>query len=307
MRSTSASLRPFVEDAIGRRRPSDVALEDARSRRGGTRPSLIARARASPTPSTSTRSATLGPHDLLQVARSGRRRGRRRSRAAAGSCAAAGSRAAAAAESRPTSAREVQHRGDLLEVEQLLVVEVGERAPCTSSSSQSASSTEVVLGHEAAVVLDAAHQLLELEQHEAAVGAELDDVALDLLGDAAHHLGPLEDGDDVAHGHEVLDLERRQRAADGVEAGLVALEDLQRLVGPGEHAGGSARACASRRRRWIATTDMVLRDRDHRHVDLAGDPLGGAVPGARLRRRDVGVGDEVHVGPGDAAGSRRRG
>ena len=67
---------------------------------------------------------------------------------------------------------------------------------------------EVVLDHEAAVVLDAAHELLELEAHEAAVDAELDDVSLDLLGDAAHHLGALEHGDDVADGDEVLDLER---------------------------------------------------------------------------------------------------
>ena len=94
---------------------------------------------------------------------------------------------------------------------------------------------EVVLGHQAAVVLDAAHQLLELEQHEPAVGAELDDVPLDLLGDPPHHLGALQHGGDVADGHEVLDLERRQRAAHRVEAGLVPLEDLQRLVGAGEH------------------------------------------------------------------------
>ena len=69
----------------------------------------------------------------------------------------------------------------------------------SSASASSASSrchagvlVEVVLDHEAAVVVDAAHELVELEAHEAAVDAELDDVELDLLGDAAHHLGALQ-------------------------------------------------------------------------------------------------------------------
>ena len=66
---------------------------------------------------------------------------------------------------------------------------------------------EVVLDDEAPVVLHAAHELLELQLHEAAVDAELDDVELDLLGDPAHHLGALEHGDDVAHGDEVFDLD----------------------------------------------------------------------------------------------------
>ena len=38
------------------------------------------------------------------------------------------------------------------------------------------------------------------------------------------------------------------------------------------------------------------------HVDRAGHPLGGAVAGAGLGGGHVGVGHEVHVGPGDAAG-----
>jgi hypothetical protein len=49
-----------------------------------------------------------------------------------------------------------------------------------------------------------------LQQHEAAVDAELDDVAVELLGDAPHHLGPLQHGHDVAHGDQVLDLEGAQ-------------------------------------------------------------------------------------------------
>ena len=95
---------------------------------------------------------------------------------------------------------------------------------------------EVVLADEAQVGEHAAGELLELQLDEPAVEAELDDVALDLLGDPAHHLRALQHGDDVADRHEVLDLERRQRAGDAVEARLVAAEDLQRLVGAGEDA-----------------------------------------------------------------------
>ena len=55
------------------------------------------------------------------------------------------------------------------------------------------------------------------------------------IGDAADHLGPLEHRGDVADRDQVLHLQGRQRGADGVEAGLVPLEDLERLVGPGQH------------------------------------------------------------------------
>ena len=103
---------------------------------------------------------------------------------------------------------------------------------------------EVVLAHEPQVGEHAAGELFELELDEPTVEAELDDVALDLLGDAAHHLRALEHGDDVADRHEVFDLERRERAGHAVEARLVATEDLQRLVGAGEHARDRDRASA---------------------------------------------------------------
>ena len=51
----------------------------------------------------------------------------------------------------------------------------------------------VVAGDELAVGVDAGHQLVELQGEQPAVGAELDDVAGDLVGDAAHHLQPLRD------------------------------------------------------------------------------------------------------------------
>ena len=133
----------------------------------------------------------------------------------------------------------------------------------------------------------------------------LDDVAVDLLGDAAHHLGALQDGDHVAHGDQVLDLEGGEGAGHGVEAVLVPLEGLQGLVGPVQQAGGELEGVLDRP---VVDGDhrQVLGHRDHRHVDGAGHPLGGAVAGAGLRRGHVGVGHQVDVGPGDAAGVGRQ-
>ena len=143
---------------------------------------------------------------------------------------------------------EVQHVGHGLEVEQRLGVEAGQaghgllEVPVVLL-------VEVVDDDQAALVLHPGQELLELEAHEAAVDAELDDVALDLLGDAQHHLGALQHHDDVADGDEVLDLERREAVGDLVEALLVALEGLQGLVGPVEQPGDGLRAGASRRPR----------------------------------------------------------
>ena len=105
---------------------------------------------------------------------------------------------------------------------------------------------EVVAHDEQTVVLDAGHQLVELQLHEPAVDAELDDVGSDLVGDAPHHLGALQHRDDVAHRDEVFDLERRQRRGHLVEAVLVPLECLERLVRP-RSSRGSTRAGASGR------------------------------------------------------------
>ena len=76
---------------------------------------------------------------------------------------------------------------------------------------------EVVLGNQAPVVFHSADELVELEHHEATVGTELHHVALDLLGDPAHHLGALQHGGDVADGDEVFHLECGQRTAHRVE------------------------------------------------------------------------------------------
>src|SRR5258706_16292970 len=95
---------------------------------------------------------------------------------------------------------------------------------------------EMVAPDEAAVILDPAGELLELQLDEPTIVAELYDVALDLVGNAPHHLGPLEHRRDVAECDEIFDLERRERAGYPVETRLVATEDLQRLIGAREHA-----------------------------------------------------------------------
>ena len=92
---------------------------------------------------------------------------------------------------------------------------------------------QVVADDQLALGVDAGDQLLELEGEQPAVGAELEDVVLDLAGDPDDHLESLRDDRDVAHRDEVLDLEGGQGAGDLVEAQLVALEGGERLVGAG--------------------------------------------------------------------------
>ena len=126
----------------------------------------------------------------------------------------------------------------------------------TFISSKSSGVLEVVLGDQAAIVLDAADQLLELEQHQPAVGTELDDIALDLVGDAAHHLGPLQHRRDVTHGHEVFDLERRERSAHRVEASPCSGSRIWSAWSARASTRGIGSSVCFSPRRWMATTDM---------------------------------------------------
>ena len=142
---------------------------------------------------------------------------------------------------------------------------------------------EVVLDDQAAVVLDAAHELLELQPHEAALHAELDDAQLDLLGDAAHHLGALQHGDDVAHGDEVLDLDGGQRAGDLVEAVAVALEGLDAPGWPGSSSRGIGSSVCFWSRDVDGDDGHVLGDGDDRHVDASAPPVRPCGGGCRSR------------------------
>ena len=82
---------------------------------------------------------------------------------------------------------------------------------------------------------DADHRLLELHLDQPALGAELDDVALDLDRHARDELGALEHGEHVVQRHAALELERGQAGGDLVEAAAVLVERRERLVGLGEH------------------------------------------------------------------------
>ena len=259
----------------------------------------MARARDSPTPATSSRSSIVAAHDLLEAAEAPHDALDHR----------LGQPGDAGQEAVPPGlhvgveidhrARQVEGLGHTPEIEKLLGTHVGEGGHGLFDLPLRLG-IEVVEDHEAAVVVYAPHQLLELELDQPPVDAELHDVAGDLVGDAPDHLGALQDVDDVTDGDEVLDLEGGERSRDAVEPLPIALERLQRLVGPGQEAGDVLE-------RMLLVVDVdrddrhVLRHRDDGDVDGAGDALGRAVPGTGLGRRHVGVGHEVDVGAGDAA------
>ncbi len=145
---------------------------------------------------------------------------------------------------------------------------------------------QVVARDQLAVGLDPGDQLVQLQGQQPPVGAQLDDVPLDLAGDAAHHLQPLGHRGDVADRDQILDLEGGQRARDLVEAHLVALERRQGLVG--------LRQDGRRVLEDVAAAGDVQRDdphrladRDHRVAGLLGDPFRRAVPGAGLLGGDA--------------------
>ena len=88
------------------------------------------------------------------------------------------------------AAGEVQCGGHGAEVEQLVGGQHGQRRQRVGDRPRAVA--EVVLDDEEAVVLHVADQLVELQADQPGVGAELDDVVVDLVGDAAHHLAALE-------------------------------------------------------------------------------------------------------------------
>jgi hypothetical protein len=158
----------------------------------------------------------------------------------------------------------------------------------------------VVAHDQVALGVDAGDQLLQLQAEQPAVGAQLEHVVLDLRMDAGDHLQPLHDRGDVAHGDQVLDLERRQGAGDLVEAELVALERGQSLVRAAQDRPRVLHDVAHRAD--VEGDDLHrLRHRDHRHAGLAGDPVRRAVSRAGLVGLDAGVGHQVDSCPQDPA------
>ena len=160
------------------------------------------------------------------------------------------------------------------------------------------SSTAVVADQRGLVGGDADHRLLELHLDQPALGAELDDVALDLDRHPGDQLGALQDREHVVEDAAALELEHGQAGGDLVEALAVLVERRQALVGLGQHRGDVLKDVLGALD--VERDDVAaLGDRDDQRVGLFGDALGGAVPGPRLRAEDRRVGHQLDVGPGD--------
>jgi hypothetical protein len=98
-----------------------------------------------------------------------------------------------------------------------------------------------------------------------------------------------------------LELQRGEARGDLVQAGAVLVERRQRLVGLGQHHRDVLEDVLGAVH--IQRDDLAaLGDGDHQRVGLLGDALGGAVAGARLVRKDRGVGHQLDVGRGDLGG-----
>src|SRR5437868_2414451 len=186
--------------------------------------------------------------------------------------------------------------GHGLQVDQIAggeLVQVGQRLDEGARALYQRGVREIVADDQFAFGVDAGDQLVELQGEQPSVGAELDDISLDLLGDPADHLQPLYDGRDVADRHQVLDLQRGERPGDLVEPVLVPFERRQGLVRLGEDHG----------RLLQDVPDAVqvegddphrLADRDDREPGLPGHPLRGPVPRPRLVRRNRRIGNQVY-------------
>ncbi len=145
---------------------------------------------------------------------------------------------------------------------------------------------------------DADHRLLELHLDQTALGAELDDLALDLDRHPRHELGALENRQDVVQHDSGLELQRGQTRGDLVEAAAVLLERLEALIGLGEYDRDLVEQVLGAAE--VERDDVTpLRDRDHEGVGLLGDALGGAVAGTGLGRADRRIGHQLDVGPED--------
>src|SRR5215218_2889087 len=161
-----------------------------------------------------------------------------------------------------------------------------------------------VVAHERGLVAgDADHRLVKLHLDQAALGAELDDVALDLDAHARHELGALQHGEDVVERRAALELERGEARRDLIEAAAVLVERRERLVGLRKHDGDVLEDVL--RAVDVERDDLApLRDRDHERLGLLADALGRAVTGAGLERQDRRVGRQLDVAPDDLRGVR---
>ena len=162
---------------------------------------------------------------------------------------------------------------------------------------------QVVVHERGLVGGHADHRLLELHLDEAALGAELHDVALDLHRHARDELGALEHREHVVQGHAPLELERREARRYLLEAAAVLLEGGKRLVGLGEH-HRNVLEDVLRAVEVEADGAPALGDGDHERVGLLRDALRRPVPGAGLQRQDRRIRHQLGVGPEDLGAVR---
>ena len=109
----------------------------------------------------------------------------------------------------------------------------------------------VVVDDRRLVARDVLHELVELHADQAALAAELDAVALDLLGHPRRHLGALDDHEHVVEHDGALELERGQAREALVEALAVGLERRRAPGSCGRVRRRSRRAgSGDRGRRW---------------------------------------------------------
>ncbi len=148
------------------------------------------------------------------------------------------------------------------------------------------------------LLLDPDRQLVQLQRQQSPVRAQFDHVLGDLGRDPADHFQPLRDRRHVADRDQVLDLQRRQRARDLVEAQLVPLQRGQRLVRPRQDRPGLLQDPPLP---VHVQRDQPhrLRHRHHREAALLGDAVGRTVARTRLLRVDRRVRHQLHTGPQD--------
>jgi len=149
-----------------------------------------------------------------------------------------------------------------------------------------------------------ADQLVQLHPDQPRLGAELDAVALDLLGHPRRHLRALQHDEDIVEHDGVLKLERGQPRQDLVEPLPVGLERRERLIRLREDLGHGIEL-VTRLRDVHGDRGALLGDGDHERTGLLRDTLGSAVPRARLVRRDRRVGHQLHVRVRDLRQRRR--
>ena len=137
---------------------------------------------------------------------------------------------------------DVQHRWRPCQIEQAFAVQRVERGERLFEMPRRLF-VEVVLDKEAAIVFDAGHQLEQLQLHEATLDAELDDVDFD-LGLAMRRTISVRCSTATMSRNVTRSSTSSadKRRAHFVEAVAIALERLQRLVGPEHDVGGRLQA-----------------------------------------------------------------